>query len=114
MHITHRATRYKFQQDGAAVHRSRSTRTWLANNRIRLFNNDKWPPCSPDMNPIEHLWPIVTHKLRGKVFNSKDALWDALVGAFGSIPPATVLRLYDSMPSRIQCLKIARGGHKRY
>ena len=66
------------------------------------------------MNPIEHLWPMVTFKLRDKVFNSKDALWDALVAAFGSISPAQILKLYDSMPSSIHYLKAARGGHTRY
>lgn len=66
------------------------------------------------MNPIEHLWPMVTQKLRGKVFSSKDSLWDALKEAFGSISPDQVLKLYDSMPNRIQCLKFAKGGYTRY
>lgn len=113
-HLTLRATRYQFQQDGAPVHKSGSTKRWLQAKRIRLFYHDNWPPCSPDMNPIEHLWPMVTHKLNGKVFNSKDALWDALKVAFATISPAQVLRLYDSMPNRLQCLKAARGGHTRY
>lgn len=66
------------------------------------------------MNPIEHLWPMVGRKLTGRVFNSRDALWDALVEAFGSITAAQVHRLYDSMPSRLQALKFAKGGYTRY
>ena len=109
-----RASSYKFQQDGASVHRSRSTKTWLQANHFRMFYNDAWPPNSPDMNPIEHLWPMVGHKLKGRIFNSKDQLWDALQSAFASISPAQVIRLYDSMPSRLSHLKLAKGGYTRY
>ena len=112
--LPHRASRYKFQQDGAPVHRSRSTRAWLNANHVRLFNADNRPPCSPDMNPIEHLWPLVTFMLRGKTFANRDELWNALVVAFGSITPSQVLNLYNSMPSRLMCLKVARGGYTRY
>jgi transposase len=66
------------------------------------------------MNPIEHLWPIVGRKLVGQTFSSRDALWQALVLAFGSITPAQVRRLYASMPSRLLALKQAKGGYTRY
>ena len=55
---------------------------------------------------------MVTSKLRGKVFNSKGALWGTLVEAFGSISPASLLELYDSLPSRHHYLK-AKGGYTR-
>ena len=108
-----RASRYRFQQDGASVHRARSTVRYLQQNAVRLFWGDRWPPNSPDMNPIEHLWPIVTAQLSGQVFAGREALWIALQAAFAAIPPSKVMRLYESMPSRLAALKLARGGDRK-
>ena len=112
--LLHRATRRRFQQDGASVHRSNLSKTWLRTNQVRIFNGDKWPPNSPDMSPIEHLWPKVTHMLAGKVFSGREALWVALQAAFAAIPAHEVDHLYESMPSRLAALKLAKGGHTRY
>ena len=98
----------------SSVYRARNTVKWLTSNNIRLFYNDKWPPNSPIVNPIEHLWPMVTQKLRGKVFSGSDTLWEVLKEAFGSITPAQVLKLYDSMPNRLLSLKPAKLGYTRY
>lgn len=78
------------------------------------FNGGVWPPQSPDLNPIEHLWPMVLHKLRGHVFAGKDQLWSALQAAFAEISPEQVKALYDSMPNRMRAVIAARGGHTRY
>ena len=56
------------------MHRARTTKKYLADNAVRLFWGDRWPPNSPDMNPIEHLWPMVTKQLSGKVFAGREAL----------------------------------------
>ena len=79
-----------------------------------MFNGGVWPPNSPDMNPIEHVWPIVGRKLVGKVFANRDKLWDALVVAFAEVSSAQIRKLYASMPNRTQALIAARGRHTRY
>jgi len=39
-------------------------------NHFQFFEHDneltvlKWPPKSPDLNPIEHLWDVVEQELR--------------------------------------------------
>jgi transposase len=67
-----------FQQDGDTKHTSRITRKWLENNRIRYI--EKWPACSPDLNPIEHLWHHL--KLRLNVYATKpkniEELWSRI------------------------------------
>lgn len=69
---------------------------------------------SPDMNPIEHLWPIVGHMLRDRVFSGKEELWTELQNAFASVPASKVHALYASMPQRMEAVIAARGGPTRY
>ena len=79
-----------------------------------MFEDDQWPASSPDMNPIEHLWPMVLRKLGNRVFPTREDLWDGLKQAFGEITAAQVQALYASMPRRIKALKKAKGYHTRY
>lgn len=109
-----RSTLYRFQQDNAPVHKSRSTMRFLRRKGVRLFMGGQWPPSSPDMNIIEHIWPKVSKKLLGQTFNTKDELWNALKIAFSQISAQDILRLYDSLPSRLQALAEAKGRHTRY
>ncbi len=44
-----------FQQDGAPCHTSAATKAWLALQPL-LPTPINWPPCSPDLSPIENLW----------------------------------------------------------
>ena len=44
-----------YQQDNAPVYMSHYTINWPANMGIKVLVN--WPPYSPDINPVEHLWP---------------------------------------------------------
>ena len=69
---------------------------------------------SPDMNPIEHVWPVVSRAIAGCVFSGKDQLWSALQEAFANVSPDHIRALYNSMPRRMEAVIGARGGPTRY
>ncbi len=50
-----------FQQDNAKPHTAAITTAWLRSRRVRVLN---WPACSPDLSPIENIWPIIKQKIR--------------------------------------------------
>ena len=47
-------------QDNAPCHKARTTLDYLLEKNITTLN---WPPQSPDLNPIEHIWAIIKQKL---------------------------------------------------
>ncbi|KAI3358030.1 hypothetical protein L3Q82_003046 [Scortum barcoo] len=67
------------------------------------------PPCSPDLNPIEHIWDIMSRSIhqRHVAPQTVQELADALVQVWEEIPQETIRHLIRSMPS---LLPEGRGG----
>jgi len=44
---------YLFIQDNAPIHCANTVKQWFIDMRISIV--ERWPPYSPDLNPIEHI-----------------------------------------------------------
>ena len=42
-----------FMQDNATIYTAKKVKKWFKDEGIPLID---WPPYSPDLNPIKHLW----------------------------------------------------------
>ena len=108
------ASRVEYQQDGAPVHKAKSTERWLRLKGVKQFNGGVWPAQSPDLNIIEHVWPRVAKVMQGQVFRNADDLWHAIEAAFATLTPDFVQSLYASIPRRLFACLGAKGGHTKY
>jgi hypothetical protein len=67
-----------------------------------------WPARSPDLNPIENLWSIMSRYVyaNGRQFSSVSELTAALYEAWDAIDMSVLLALIESMPRRCkECIK---------
>lgn len=102
-----------FQQDNAPVHRSKVNIAWFKSQKINLL---PWPSLSPDLNPIENLWGILTRKVyaQGKQFQSKEQLKKAILRSWEEIGLNQLRTLVNSMPNRIFEVIKSKGAKTKY
>ncbi len=97
-----------FQHDNDPKHKARSVQKWLDEQPFEVM---KWPPQSPDLNPIENLWADLKRRLNqyetppgGMV-----ELWDRIQSQFYKITEDDCKNLFESMPRRIEAVLKAKG-----
>ena len=99
-----------FQHDNTRPHVARVCQDFLANNNIVQLD---WPPYSPDLSPIEHLWDELDRRVRRRrnTTNTLGQLRTALLEEWENIPMRKINALVNSMQRRIGD-KCQRGTHQ--
>ena len=90
---------YIFMQDGAPAHKSKETIHWLR-QRMNLLMN--WPPNSPDINPIEHLWGLMKRQIQILKPRTKRELIDLAIEIWKEIPISVINNLVLSFEERLK------------
>jgi transposase len=57
------ATRPVYMDDNARPHRSRAVTAYLQSEAVTSV---PWPAMSPDLNPIEHIWDMLGHRIQAR------------------------------------------------
>jgi hypothetical protein len=88
-----------FQQDNAAIHTARATKAWFEDKNITVLD---WPAKSPDLNPIENLWGILSRHVyaQGRQFETKESLICCIKECWNEISLLTLNNLIYSMQNR--------------
>ena len=73
-----------------------------------------WPAQSPDLNIIENLWSILKYKVKQRKLYKKEEIWNIICDEFYAIDDDTIIRLYESIPSRLRNVREAKGFNTKY
>ncbi|UYV76639.1 hypothetical protein LAZ67_14001548, partial [Cordylochernes scorpioides] len=98
-----------YQQDNARTHAARISQQALQD--VQML---PWPPYSPDLSPIEHVWDIIGRRLHALPQpRSEDELWQMVEREWRAIPQDAIRTLIDSLPRRVAACIAVRGHRKR-
>ncbi|UYV60860.1 hypothetical protein LAZ67_1002628 [Cordylochernes scorpioides] len=86
-----------YQQDNVRPHTARISQQALQD--VQML---PWPPYSPDLSPIEHVWDIIGRRLHALPQpRSEDELWQMVEKELRAIPQDAIRTLIDSLPRRV-------------
>ena len=96
-------TRPVYMDDNARPHRARVVTDVIQREAVTTL---PWPACSPDLNPIEHLWDILGRRIRRRDHSVQNVarLDAALHQEWQRIPQNVIQRLIRGMSRRIDAV----------
>lgn len=99
-----------FQQDNARMHTAEIVQEWFENHGIWVVD---WPPHSPDLNPIEHVWHHLRHHLmkdypniylQGRSQMDWTQFHEAIIHSWQKVDQGVIDSLIGSMQRRLRAV----------
>jgi transposase len=103
-----------FMQDNAPIHTAKIVIKDLEESGVVVIF---WPPYSPDLNPIEHVWAWVKNWINEKWPQARNGgylLMEQIEEAWRAVPASLLRKLLESMPERCRQVIEANGLHTKY
>jgi len=100
-----------FLMDNAPTHKNAGVRETLHNAGIITLD---FPPYSPDLNPIENLWKIVSDEVEQHQCETVEKLQDVIAAVWEKLDPEMLRKLARSMRKRCKAVIKANGWHTKY
>lgn len=99
--------------DNARPHVARVVRQYLIDVGIETM---EWPPRSPDLNPIEHVWDMMGRQVRSRVPapETLEELRNVIIDIWAQMDQNDIRHLVEGMHRRMEACIRARGGNTRY
>lgn len=99
------------QQDNAPCHKGRNVTSFLNGSSQQVL---EWPPQSPDLNVIEHVWAYLKRHRNFSLQQTREEAIKNVHQLWNDIPMAFLINLVESMPRRLQAVIDAKGGNTKY
>lgn len=104
-------------QDNAPAHKGKVIQADLAEREIEVM---KWPPFSPDLNPIENVWNWMKDWIEDRAdlgredYPSYEELRAEVMRAWEVVPTEYLKELPEPMPQRCKDVLAAGGGSTKW
>ena len=103
-----------FQQDGATAHTSNLAQIWCAKNFKYFLPKDKWPPNSPDINPVDYFyWNSVVTRMRKIRLEKVEDLEKEIQIAIDLVPTEEISAAVKSFAKRVKKIEENKGKYKQ-
>jgi hypothetical protein len=107
---------WQLQQDNDPSHREGPViiQEWSSSHSSSITVLGKWPPNSPDLNPIENVWAYVQGKVNSLGCKSFEEFKLAVLDQVKAVPLSMLNNLFNSMPKRMAKVIQLEGDKTKY